>query len=32
MKIEVLDHIIVGKRTAAGANDYISLKEMGVLC
>lgn len=31
MKIEVLDHIIVGKRTAAGANDYVSLKEMGVL-
>ena len=31
MKIEVLDHIIVGKRTVSRATDYISLKEMGVL-
>ena len=31
MKIEVLDHIIIGKRTTAGLNDYVSLKEMGVL-
>jgi len=31
MKIEVLDHIIVGKRTPGRPNDYVSLKEMGVL-
>jgi DNA repair protein RadC len=31
MKIEVLDHIIVGKRTIGRATDYVSLKEMGVL-
>jgi DNA repair protein RadC len=31
MKIEVLDHIIIGKRTGTRPNSHVSLKEMGVL-
>jgi len=29
MKIEVLDHLILGQRTAERPRDYVSLKELG---
>ena len=29
LKIEVLDHVIIGKRTAERAKDYVSLRELG---
>lgn len=29
LKIEVLDHIILGRRTAENARDYVSLRELG---
>lgn len=29
LKIEVLDHVILGKRTAERARDYLSLRELG---
>ncbi len=29
LKIEVLDHIILGRRTAANGRDYVSLRELG---
>lgn len=29
LKIEVLDHVILGRRAAAGARDYSSLRELG---
>jgi len=31
VKIEVFDHVIIGKRTPGRAEDYVSLKEMGLL-
>ena len=29
LKIEVLDHVIIGKRTAERAKDFVSLRELG---
>jgi DNA repair protein RadC len=29
LKIEVLDHLILGRRTAERLKDYVSLKELG---
>jgi DNA repair protein RadC len=29
LKIEVLDHVILGRRTAANGRDYVSLRELG---
>jgi DNA repair protein RadC len=29
LKIEVLDHVIIGKRTAGREKDYVSLRELG---
>lgn len=29
LKIDVLDHIILGKRTAERSRDYVSLRELG---
>jgi DNA repair protein RadC len=29
LKIDVLDHIIIGKRTTERANDFVSLRELG---
>jgi DNA repair protein RadC len=29
LKIEVLDHIILGRRTTERAKDYVSLRELG---
>ena len=29
LKIEVLDHVILGRRTADRARDYVSLRELG---
>ena len=29
LKIEVLDHVIIGKRTAERAKDFLSLRELG---
>lgn len=29
LKIEVLDHVIMGKRTEANGKDYVSLRELG---
>jgi DNA repair protein RadC len=29
LKMEVLDHVIIGKRTAERAQDYVSLRELG---
>src|SRR5208282_3153264 len=29
LKIEVLDHIILGRRTAENGRDYVSLRELG---
>lgn len=31
LKIEVLDHIIVGKRDSGRTEDYVSIKEMGLI-
>ena len=31
LKIEVLDHIIVGKRDSSRTEDYVSVKEMGLI-
>jgi len=31
LKIEVLDHVIMGRKTEGRANDYVSLKELGLL-
>ena len=32
LKIEVLDHLILGQRTAERPRDYVSLKELGFFC
>jgi DNA repair protein RadC len=29
LKIEVVDHVIVGRRTDARERDYVSLRELG---
>jgi len=29
LKIEVLDHVILGRRAAANGRDYVSLRELG---
>ena len=29
LKIEVLDHVILGRRTAENGRDYVSLRELG---
>ena len=31
LKIDVLDHIILGRRTTARGKDYVSLRELGYL-
>jgi len=31
MEIEVLDHLIIGRRTAEGLSDFISLRESGLM-
>ncbi|MGE4490276.1 MAG: DNA repair protein RadC [Kiritimatiellales bacterium] len=30
MEIKVLDHLIIGRRTASGANDFFSIREAGL--
>ena len=32
IKIEVLDHVIVGRATTHRARDYSSLRELGFFC
>jgi DNA repair protein RadC len=29
LKIDVLDHVILGRRAAANGKDYVSLRELG---
>jgi hypothetical protein len=29
LKIEVLDHVILGRRAGQGGKDYVSLRELG---
>ena len=31
LKIEVLDHVILGRRTEERTKDYVSLRELGYL-
>ena len=31
LKIDVLDHIILGRRTTARGKDYVSLRELGYI-
>jgi len=30
MEIKVLDHLIIGRKTLDGANDFLSLRESGL--
>ena len=32
LKIELLDHVIMGKRSESRANDFCSLRELGYFC
>lgn len=32
LRIEVLDHVILGRRTTERPRDYLSMREMGLMC